>query len=131
MLKLFARLEEALLDIPALEKVRTIGQINELQGFDKYVATYQLAGDAQYKQRKGKYETPIFINLYSNLDSGDMATLWLREQVKDQLDEVDLSNEEIKTYMVKYEGGNPQPEKNSFLEAWQCVAKFKIRWEEL
>lgn len=130
MLKILERLEQELLTIPAVDRVRPISKIKELEGFSKYAIAYELAGDNNYKGRKGKAETPIFINCYANVDNGDMAVLWLRKQVKQLLDEADLSDANVKTYGVRYQSGTPQPEKNALLQAWQSVALVEIRWSE-
>lgn len=124
-------LEQKLLELNIVDNVKMISQIDGLKGFNGYAIAYELLGDQNYKDRKGIHETPVLLNLYSNVDNGDVAVLWLREQVIDLLDESELVSDVIKTYMIKYIGGNPRPERNSYLQAWQCVAQFLIRWEGL
>lgn len=131
MLKLLERLEQELLKISAVDKVRPISRIDELKGFNKYAIAYQIADNQNFKRRKGKYETPIFINCYANVPKGDMAVLWLVQQVKELLDETDLSDATLKTYMVAVQPSTPQPEKNRLLDAWQSVVLVNVRWQEL
>lgn len=130
MIELLKRLESELIKISGIDKVRPISKINELKGFHKYALTYEIIGDKNFKQRKGKNESPIFINCYANVDNGDMAVLWLMEQVKGLLDEANLTNSTIKTFFIKYQSCTPQPEKNRYLQAWQSVIKFIVRWEK-
>lgn len=130
MIVLLKRLEAELLKISCVDKVRPISKLKELTGFSKYAIAYEIVEDKSYKSRKGKNETPIFINCYANVDNGDFAVLWLMEQVKGLLNEADLTDQTIKTYSVKYDSCTPQPEKNKYLQAWQSVIKFIIRWEK-
>ena len=137
MLKLLQLLESRLLnDVTILDKVRPISKIKEMApdngGFDKYALTYELINDKDYKNRKGKHETSLFLNCYSNVDNGDLAVLHLAKLVKETLDEVDLTDATlgIKTHYVKYDKSTPQPEKNKKLQAWQTVVAITIRWEE-
>lgn len=130
MIELLKRLESELIKISIVDKVRPISKIQELKNFNKYAITYEIIGDKDYKRRKGKNETPIFINCYANVDNGDMAVLFLMDQVKGLLNEADLTDSAIKTFFVKYDSCTPQPEKNSLLQAWQSVIKFIIRWEK-
>jgi hypothetical protein len=133
MLKLLQVLEAELKTLSQVDKVRSISKIKELKYFSKYAISYEIINNKPYKQRKGKNETPLFINCYSNVDNGDMAVLSLVEDVKSLLDEAYLSDAslDIKTYMVKIEESSPQPEMNSVLQAWQSVVKVNIRWEEV
>lgn len=136
MLTLLQRLETFLLsNITIVDKVRPISKIKDLApdngGFSKYAICYEIPGDQDYKNRKGKYETSLFLNCYSNVDNGDLAVLHLARLVKEALDEANLTDATlgVKTYYVKYDNSNPQPEKNSLLQAWQSVIKITIRWE--
>lgn len=138
MLDLLQALESKLInDIGALDKIRPIAKINQFKpnevgaGFNKYAICHEIVTDHKYKNRKGKFETPFFLNCYSNVSNGDVAVIWFVSEVKKALDEADLSNANIKTYSVEYEESSPQPEFNEMLQAWQSVVKVKIRWRKL
>jgi len=138
MLDLLQALESKLLsNITALDKIRPMTKFNQLKpdeagpGFDKYAICHEIVTDHKYKNRKGKFETPFFLNCYSNVSNGDVAVIWFISEVKKVLDEADLSNTNIKTYSVEYDESSPQPEFNEVLQAWQSVIKVTIRWREL
>jgi len=129
MIKMLQALENELALLEGLDKVRPITKIDELEGFDKYAITYEIAKGSNHKKVKGKQETPIFINSYSNLENGDIAVLQFAEKVKSLLNEGDISDSNIRSYMAKYQSSHPQPKMNSRLQAWQTVQVFMIRWE--
>lgn len=140
MLKLLQRLEVKLLnDVSALDKIRPISKIDELEpaedgtpGFDKYAICHEIVKDRKYKGRKGKNETSLFLNCYSNLtNNADVAVLWFMDEIKKALDEADLSDASIKTYKVEYSDSSPTPQYNERIQAWQSVITVIIRWEEV
>jgi hypothetical protein len=136
MLNLLQALESNLLDnLPALDKIRPISKFEELipdnSGFDKYAICHEIATDQKYKNRKGIYETPLFLNCYANVSNGDVAVLWFISETKKVLDEADLSNADLKTYLVEYDNSSPRPEFNEKLQAWQSVIKVTVRWRKL
>lgn len=142
MLKLLQLLETNLLNnITALSEVRPISRINELEpaedgtpGFENYAICHEIIKDRKYKGRKGKYETSLFLNIYSNYGpNADLSVHWLNSQVKEFLDEANLTDKAIgiKTYKVEYADSSPTPQFNERVQAWQSVVKVNIRWEEL
>lgn len=152
MLALLQALESRLLEIEEdgqqiIDKVRPLSRIDDLEpdedgpGFEDYAVTHEIVGDDNYKNRKGKYETTLFLNLYSNVNGGDVAVLWLASKIKEALDEADLSDASLglKTYMVKtgstgtgqFQGSSPQPEFNERVQAWQTVVRLNVRWENV
>jgi hypothetical protein len=131
VIKLLQALETKLLTIAEIDKVRPISKVDELKEFNQYAVAYEIVDDSLYKNRKGRYITPLFINTYSNVENGEIAVLWLNKQIKQLLDEVDLSNTNLKTYKVKIQSSSPQPEKNRLLDCWQSVVGVEVRWQEL
>lgn len=141
MLKLLQLLERPLKEkLPQLDKYRPISKIADLEpasdgsrGFNGYAICSEIVRDRKYKGRKGKNETSIFLNCYSNVSNNpDLAALWFMGEVKKALDEVDLSDPSlgIKTYKVEYADSIPRAEFNERLQAWQGVITILIRWEE-
>lgn len=128
-------------NITELDKYKPISKISELEpvedgsrGFDGYAICSEIIKDRKYKGRKGKNETSLFLNCYSNVSKNpDLAVLWLMSQVKAALDEADLSDTSlgIKTYKVEYSDSSPTPQFNERLQAWQSVITIVIRWEEV
>ena len=131
MIKLLETLENKIATISVIDGIRPISKIEELKGFDRYAVTHEIVNDVVYKDRKNRYTTPIFLNTYSNVDNGEIAVLWLNKQIKELLDEVDLTNSDIQTYYVKIQTSTPQPEKNRLLDCWQSVVMVEVRWKEL
>lgn len=130
MIELFKALETKLTTISRLDKIRPISKIDELIDFYKYAVTYEIMSDSPYKNRKGRYSTPMFINTYSNVENGEIAVLNLNKDIIELMDETDLSNTAIKTYMVKVQKSSPQPELNEYLDCWQSVVALEVRWSE-
>lgn len=131
MIDLFKALETELSTITRISVIRPISKIDELVDFEGFAVTYEIMSDSPYKNRKGRFTTPFFINTYSNVDNAEIAVLELNEDIKALLDEMDLSDTNIKTYQVKVQKSSPQPEKNRFLDCWQSVVAVEVRWSKV
>lgn len=128
MIELLEALETKLATISKIDIIRPISKIDELKGFDNYAITHQIINETPHKDRKGFFETPLFINIYSNIKNGEIAVLKLNHDIKNLLDESDLSNDEIRVYKLKVGKSSPQPEKNRYLDCWQTVVMVEVRW---
>ncbi|WP_027339935.1 hypothetical protein [Halonatronum saccharophilum] len=129
MLSIFNRLKKELSTIDILQKVDRHSREKEISKL-LYGATIQFNEINKYKGRKGKFKDLIFINLYSSdKKQGDLRAKDLQERVVKLLDEADLSNGNIKTYLVELRS-MLEASWNEKLNAWQGVVTLEVRWSD-